>query len=138
MVENFLMGAGCKLLGTFVSQWLHNSSEERKANALRDELLVKAHVELAKITNADKIASCTRAIIYISITLTWCYMGFYGMSQQGTESTVLVPNDAGIFGKLFHSQTLRPVEIKGTTLYYQWWEIMQMIMGAFVMPNRRG
>jgi len=138
MIQNFLLGAGCKLLGTFVSQWLHNSSEERKANALRDELLIKAHVELVKETNKDKISSCTRSVIYIAITLTWCYMGIYGLSQQGTESTVLIPNDAGFFGKLFHNQALRGVEIKGTTLYYQWWQIMEMIMGAFVMPNRRG
>ena len=138
MVENFLMGAGCKLLGTFVSQWLHNSAEERKANALHDEMMIKAHIELTKETNKDHIASLTRSVIYISITLTWCYMGMYGLSQSGMESTVLVPNNSGFFGSLFHSQALKPITIKGTTLSYQWWQIMEMIMGAFVMPNRRG
>jgi len=138
MIENFLMGAGCKLLGTAVSQWLHNSAEERRANALRDEMVVKAHIELVKETNRDKIASLTRAVVYVAITATWCYMGIYGLSNIGLESTVLVPNDAGFFGRLFHHQSLKAVDIKGTTLYYQWWQIMEMIMGAFVMPGRKG
>ena len=105
---------------------------------MKDERMIKAHIQLTKETNKDHIASMTRAIIYVLITITWCYMGIYGLSQSGVESTVLVPNESGFFGKLFHYQNLRPIDIKGTTLLYQWWQIMEMIMGAFVMPNRRG
>ena len=137
MIENFLMGAGCKFIGNIATHWLENAAEERKYNALKDEKVIAAHLELVKESNKHWISSMSRAIIFILITATWCYMGVYGLSMQGSESTVLVPNDPGFLGKLFHNQSLRGVEIKGTTLYYQWWQILEMIMGAFVMPSRK-
>ena len=131
------MGAGVKLVGSMVQGWLENSAEERRSNALRDQEAIKAHVELAKETNRNVIMTCCRAFIYTCLTLTWCYMGIIGLQQEGLETSVLIPNDAGFFGKLFHHQDLRKIDIKGTTLLYQWWQIMEMIMGAFVMPSRR-
>lgn len=137
MVENFLLGAGVKLVGNLVTSWFDNNAEERRNNSLRNEKVIKAQVELTKETNRNAIMVIVRGIVYICITLTWCYMGIYGLSQENLETSVLIPNDPGWFGKLFHHQDLRKVDIKGTTLLYQWWQIMEMIMGAFVMPSRK-
>jgi len=137
LIQNFLMGAGVKLAGSLVQGWLENSAEERRASALRDAETIKAHTELAKETNRNVIMICCRAVIYICLTVTWCYMGIIGLQQEGMETSVLIPNDAGFFGQLFHNQSLKKIDIKGTTLLYQWWQIMEMIMGAFVMPSRR-
>jgi hypothetical protein len=137
MIQNFLMGAGVKLAGGLVQGWLENSAEERRNSSLQDAEAIKAHVELAKETNRNVIMICVRGAVYICLTLTWCYMGIYGLKQEGIETSVLIPNDAGFFGSLFHHQDLKKIDIKGTTLLYQWWQIMEMIMGAFVMPSRR-
>ena len=137
MIENFLMGAGCKFIGNIATHWLENSAEERKYNAIRDAEQIKAHMELVKESNKHLISSISRAVIFTTLTATWCYMGIAGLAMQGMDSTVLIPSEAGFFAKLFNHQTLKPIDIKGTTLLYQWWQIMEMIMGAFVMPSRK-
>lgn len=131
------MGAGIKLAGNLVTSWMENAAEERRAAIMRDADIVKAQTELTKEVNKNATMVFARAFIYCALTLTWCYMGIYGLSQESLETSVLIPNDPGFFGKLFHSQELRKVDIKGTTLLYQWWQIMEMIMGAFVMPSKR-
>jgi hypothetical protein len=137
MMQNFLMGAGVKLAGSLITSWMENAAEERRNNALQDAKIIEAQVQLTRETNRNLIMICVRGVVYICITLTWCYMGIYGLSQEGIETSVLIPNDPGFFGKLFHNQELKKVDIRGTTLLYQWWQIMEMIMGAFVMPSRR-
>ena len=49
MIQNVLMGAGVKLIGTFINNWMHNSAEGRRSNALRDADILQAHMEMAKI-----------------------------------------------------------------------------------------
>jgi len=141
VIENFLMGAGAKLANNLVMGWLENQSEERKANAIRDKDILKAHVELVKETNKNHIASFSRAIIFILITLAWCWMGiagYMGLGGEGQiETTALVPQQTGLLSRLFNQTDLAPIEMKGAIPIYQWYQIMEMMMGAFVMPSRK-
>ena len=131
-----MLGAGCKLIGNVAAQWMQNSAEERRVNALRDAEATRAHVELVKETSRNVISSVSRAIIFCMLAGTWCYMGVAGIGSDIT-TTVLIPSEGGWFARMLSHQSLKPVEIKGTTLLYQWWQIMEMMMGAFVMPSRK-
>lgn len=138
MIQNFLMGAGAKMANNLVMGFFENQAEERRANAMKDAEVIRAHVELIKETNKNKIASISRAIIFILLTLAWCWMGIAGyMGGGGSEMTALVPQTSGFFARLFNQSTLAPIEMKGSIPIFQWFQIMEMMMGAFVMPSRR-
>jgi len=137
MIENFLMGAGAKMVNNLVMGWLENRADEIRSNAIRDEGVLRAHVQLIRETNKNHIASLSRAIIFTLITLAWCWMGIAGyMGGGGAETTALVPQESGFFARLFNQPTPTPIEMKGSIPIYQWYQIMEMMMGAFVMPSR--
>jgi|32_taG_2_1085360.scaffolds.fasta_scaffold00922_8 hypothetical protein len=140
MIENFLMGAGAKMANNLVMGWLENSAEERKANAMKDAEVIRANVELVRETNKNHIASLSRALIFTLLTLAWCWMGiagYMGLGGHAVETTALVPQSHGLFSRLFNQTELAPIPMKGTIPIYQWYQIMEMMMGAFVMPSRK-
>ena len=67
MITPLLMGAGVKLVTNVVNGWIHNSAEKDRANALRDSETTKAHIDLAKAANADKIGKINRSVIFLMI-----------------------------------------------------------------------
>ena len=139
MIENFLLGAGSKLVANLVNNWMANQAEARRSaelRAIQDHQVIMAHANLAKENNKGFISQLTRGVIYIMITVAFCYMGYYGIHNPDAHD-VLVPVRHGFLSKLFDKADIVRVQINGSVLLYQWWELMQMILGAFVIPSRK-
>lgn len=75
-------------------------------------------------------------MIFLMLTLAWCWMGVAGLTGMEVHASALIPQEPGWLSRFFNQTTLKAVDIKGSTLLYQWYQIMEMMMGAFVMPRR--
>ena len=136
-LDNFLVGAGAKVIGNVINHWFENSSEERKNNALRDAEVLKAHVELAKINNGDWIFKASRGIVFGSITFTFCYITIYSMCHP-EQTSVLIDVDKGFLSQIFRQESKVVKEINSSGFVFQkCFAIMEAVIGAFVMPSRR-
>lgn len=138
MIENVLLGSGIKIVSNVINTWMSNRAEEIRSNALKDQEIIKAQVELAKENNRDIIGKLNRSLIFVMLIGCWCYMGIYFMTHVEDFQSALIPRKSGIFGKLFGSTEYAKVDVGGwSILFYQWFEIMQMVVGFFCVPSRR-
>ena len=132
MIENFVLGAGVKLANNVALTWFEN----QKLNARLSEAEIKGHIKLAEINSGNRISSFSRAIIFCMLTAAWCWMGIAGLTGMEVESSALIPTQPGFLARIFGSADMKVVDIKGSTLLYQWYQIMEMMMGAFVMKRK--
>jgi hypothetical protein len=132
------MGALVKVGVNVVNGWMHNSAEERRNNALRDGEIVKAQIELAKTVSRDNVTKCIRGAIFLMIVTTWCYMAIYGLHNPNMEYDIILPkgNNWSI-QSLFSSSDWSVRKISGSVLMWQWFSLVEMILGFFVVPSRR-
>jgi hypothetical protein len=138
MITPLLMGAGVKILTNIVNGWIHNSAEKDRTNALRDAETSKAHIELAKAVNADKIGKISRSIIFLMIIGTWCYIALYGLHNPDVSYDIVLPKGSNwTFGSVFSSSQWEIRKISGSVLMWQWFTLTEMILGFFVVPSRR-
>ena len=139
MIENFLMGSGVKIVGNLINSWMANSAEDKRNDRLRDAEAIKANVELIKITQKDWISKTSRALIFLMLTSAWCWMGISQVvsGEQMQEYTALVPQSSGWLSRFFNQTELTTVKVTGPSFIYQWWQIMEMMMGAFVVPSHK-
>lgn len=138
MITPLLMGALVKVGVNVVNGWIHNSAEERRNNALRDHEIVKAQIELSKAVGRDNFSKCIRGVIFLMIVSTWCYMAIYGLHNPNMEYDIILPkgNNWSV-SSLFTSSEWQVRKISGSVLMWQWFSLVEMILGFFVVPSRR-
>lgn len=139
MIESFLFGVGGKLIANLVNSWLSDGAEAKR-NAIhshKDADWVNAQVELQKEINKDLFAKVTRAIIYVMVTATFCFITVYAMYNP-TQTDVLVDVEGGIISKLFRqkAQVVESVHISGV-VFKDCLSVMIAVLGAFVTPSRK-
>jgi len=138
MLTPLLMGAAVKVGVNVINGWMHNSAEEKRAHILRDAEVVQAHVELAKAVQSDKITKLVRSLIFMMIIGTWCYMAIYGLHNPTMEYDIILPKSTNwSVQSVFSSSDWQVKKISGSVLMWQWFSLVEMIMGFFVVPSRR-
>jgi len=140
MIENFLIGAGSKVVSNVINSWLANSAENTRLSHLREEKAIHAHVELAKVTANDWASKLTRGIIYMMLSGTFCYMGIYFMTQINVESVgmALVGTKRGLLSGLFNQPTHTTKEVNIFLMFFESWvNIIETCLSAFVIPSRK-
>ena len=138
MITPLLMGAGCKLLVNVVNSWMHNSAEEKRAHILRDKEVIEAHIELAKQVQKDHFTKIIRGLIFLMIVSVWCYLAIHGAHNPNLEYDIVMPKGNNwTFGSLFSSSQWEIRKISGSVLMWQWFTLVEMILGFFVVPSRR-
>jgi hypothetical protein len=132
------MGALVKVGVNVVNGFIHNSAETRRNTDLRDAEIVKAQVELAKAVGNDHITKCVRGIIFLLIVTTWCYMAIHGLHNPELTYDIILPkgNNWSV-QSIFTSSEWQVQKISGSVLMWQWFSLVEMIMGFFVVPSRR-
>lgn len=138
MITPLITGALVKLGVNVVNGYMHNLAEERRNNALRDKEIVKAQMELAKQVQSDKISKIIRGTIFLMIVSVWCYLAVHGAHNPNLEYDIVVPKGNNwTFGSLFSSSQWEIRKISGSVLMWQWFTLVEMILGFFVVPSRR-
>jgi len=131
-----MMGVGFKILSNIINTHMANRHEELKANTLQDAAIIKAHIELAKEANKDLLGKISRFIIFFMLVSCWCFIGIYGIMHPLDEMDIVVPVSKGLF-HLFDKPEFTVITISGSTLLWQWFQIMEMVIGFFVIPSKR-
>ena len=137
MITNLMCGAGIKIVSNLLNTWMANRADEVRGNSLKDQRIIQAHVQLAKESNRDRLGKVSRSIIFFMLIATWCYMGVWGIHNPDVEMDVLVNKKTGFLGRLFNRTEFDTVRITGSVLLMQWFEIMEMVVGFFVVPSRK-
>jgi len=136
-LENFALGAAIKIGSNVINHFFENTAEERKTNALKDSEILKAHIELAKITSSDKVARLNRALIFTMITGTYCIITIYSMIYPA-ETSVLIDVNGGMLSNFFRQPGQIVQEVNSSGIVFQkCFIIMEAVIGAFVVPSRR-
>ena len=133
-----MVGAGIKIVSNVINNWMHNSNEERQSNTSLDADTLKARVELAKAQNKNLTSSLVRGFIFIILTSTWCYLAIYGIHNPEKTYDVLLPKGNNwSFGSLISSSQWEIKKLSASVLLFQWFQLMEMILGFYVVPSRR-
>jgi len=136
--SGLIMGSVLKLGVNVVNTLMANSAEEKKNNALRDAEVVHAHVELAKTVSNDPLTKIIRGTIFLMLVGTWCYMAIYGLYHPDMKFDVLVPKENHwAVSNLWSRGGWQKISISGSILMFQWFQIMEMVVGFFVVPSRK-
>ena len=134
---SFLMGAGIKLASNVINSHMHNAAEERRHNSNLDDKTLKEQVKLAREINKDIIGKLNRSVIFILITVTFCYITIYSLMHP-TETSILVENSAGFFTKFkSHAKESAVTVHNSGYVFGKAFIIIEMVVGSFVVPSRR-
>jgi len=139
MIESFLFGVGGKLISNLVNSWLKGSQDTKKdlAHSHHDADWIRAQTDHLKELNKDPFTRLVRAIIYLSISLTFCFITIYAMIHP-TETDVLVKTTGGLLSKLFRQpETIKEtVHISGV-VFKDCLQVIIAVLGALVTPSSR-
>ena len=140
-VLNVLLGAGVKLLGNLVSAWWEYKFMDRQLHSQESMEYMKMLHEHQMELEKDPFRKMTRRMIFIPITLTYCFLMVYYAMHPEVSYTILKPADSkpGILGFLFSggSSSWETFTITGGLLLQQFVDVMFMIVGFYSMSGRK-
>jgi len=132
-----IWGVACKILSNVINTWMANKADEHRALTLRDDKILKAHVQMAKEANRDIYGKISRSIIFFMLTGTFCYMGLYVLHNYADFQEGLIPVKPGFFSKIFSYTEYKSVGSGWNIIFFQFFDIMQTVIGFFCVPSRK-
>jgi hypothetical protein len=139
MITPFLLGAGGKLLVNCINNGMHYLFELINKPEKEDSPeVINAKTEQLKAIEKDTFTKVVRGLIFLMIIGVWCYLAIYGAHNPKHEYDIVVPKGNNwTFGSLFSSSQWEIRKISGSVLMWQWFTLVEMILGFFVVPSRR-
>lgn len=140
-VINTVIGAGIKLLCNLINHWLDQKRQDQLMLAARDDGIVKALLENQIKQASDPFVKITRRILFLSITLTLCFlMIFYALNPHITYD-VIVPRGEGYTGGFFSwitgARDWDLVRLTGGLLLTSFMDLCFMVVGFYAIPSKR-
>ena len=140
-VINTVIGAGIKLLCNLINHWLEQKRQDQLMLAARDDEIVRALLENQIKQASDPFVKITRRILFLSITLTLCFlMVFYALNPH-ISYDVVVPRGEGYTGGLFSwitgSREWDVVRMTGGLLLTSFMDLCFMVVGFYAIPSKR-
>ncbi len=140
-IVNTVIGAGIKLGANFINSWLATKEEAQRIMAARDQRMFEAAAQQQKDNAKDPFVKVTRRVLFMSLTLTYCFLLIYYAFNPDIKYDVVIPKvspDGGIFSfifgtpKEFHVQTLT-----GGLLLMSFIDLMFMVVGFYAIPSKK-
>lgn len=126
-----LIGIGGKILSNVVNSLFANAAEKERHLRNQDATVIKAQVELAKEANKSVIGQLNRVLMFNMLIASWCYIGIYMFTKGSNEMhSILLPKDGW-----FSMWEVR--KVSGAFLGYQWFLVVEMVVGFVCVPSRR-
>lgn len=142
-VLNTVIGAGIKLLCNLVNAWLEQKRQDQLMLAARDSEVVHALLKNQLAQASDPFVKVTRRILFLSITLTLCYlMIFYALNPAITYDIIVPKNGDGSTGGFFNwiigsSRDYDVVRLTGGLLLTSFMDLCFMVVGFYAIPSKR-
>lgn len=142
-VINTIIGAGIKLLCNVINNWLEQKRQDQLLLAARDNKVVDALLQNQLAQASDPFVKMTRRVLFLSITLTLCYlMIFYALNPTITYDVIVPKNADGMTGGLFSwiigsSRDYDVVRMTGGLLLTSFMDLCFMVVGFYAIPSKR-
>lgn len=142
-VLNTVIGAGIKLLCNLVNAWLEQKRQDQLMLAARDSEVVHALLKNQLAQASDPFVKVTRRILFLSITLTLCYlMIFYALNPAITYDIIVPKNGDGSTGGFFNwiigsTRDYDVVRLTGGLLLTSFMDLCFMVVGFYAIPSKR-
>lgn len=138
MIFEFLAGAGIKLVGNIVTSLFTNSAEKERNVHLKDEAILKGHIELARMHAKNNVVKFERMVVFFMLVGSFCYLSIMCAGDLGHEGTVLIDRDVSFISRLFNGAKQVPIQVNLTIFMIELWtNLIVMILGAYSVPPRR-
>ena len=109
--------------------------------AARDRELTLAIIDNQKTQAGDSFVKVTRRILFLSITLTLCYLMLYYAMNPNISYDVIVPKGDnakwGFFGWLFGGTDWVIVKLTGGLLLTSFMDLCFMVVGFYAIPSKK-
>ena len=140
-ILNTRIGCGIKLLANLINSWLEQKRQDQMILASRDSQMMEALIQNQAKNSTDAFVKVTRRILFLSITLTMCYLMIYYATNPNISYQVIVPkgdsSSSGFFGWIFGSKDWEVVTLTGGLLLASFMDLCFMIVGFYAIPNSR-
>ena len=142
-VLNTVIGAGIKLLCNLVNHWLEQKRQDQLLLAARDSEIVHALLKNQLAQASDPFVKVTRRILFLSITLTLCYLMIFYALNPGITYDIIVPKSSdGSTGGFFtwvigSSRDYDVVRMSGGLLLTSFMDLCFMVVGFYAIPSKR-
>jgi hypothetical protein len=140
-VLNTVIGAGIKLAANFINFWLEQKRQDQLMLAARDNETLKAILDNQVQQSKDPFVKVTRRILFLSITLTMCFlMMFYAFNPDITYDVIVPKGDSakwGFFSFIFGGKDWELVQMTGGLLLTSFFDLCFMVVGFYAIPSRR-
>lgn len=138
-VLNTLIGAGIKLGANVINAWIEQRMVDRQLMAARDAEILQLVADSQKETRSDPFVKVTRRLLFLTLTLTYCYlMVFYAMNPQISYDIVKPANPSGgILTWFFGEHQWVTFKLTGGLLLASFVDLMFMVVGFYAIPSNR-
>jgi hypothetical protein len=138
-VLNTLIGAGIKLGANVINAWIEQRMVDRQLMAARDAEILQLVADSQKETRSDPFVKVTRRLLFLTLTLTYCYlMVFYAMNPQISNDIVKPANPSGgILTWFFGEHQWVTFKLTGGLLLASFVDLMFMVVGFYAIPSNR-
>jgi len=140
-ILNTIIGAGIKLLANLVNHWLEQKRQDQLMLAARDTEMVKAILENQAQQAKDPFVKVTRRILFLSITLTMCFLMLYYAMNPHITYDVIIPKGSGakwgLFSWIFGGAEWEVVRMTGGLLLMSFMDLCFMVIGFYAIPSKR-
>jgi len=141
-VINTVIGAGIKLLCNLINHWLEQKRQDQLMLGARDNAMTKAILENQLAQSGDSFVKVTRRILFLSITLTLCFLMIYYALNPGITYDIIVPKSSSQTGGFFtwivgSSRDYDVVRLTGGLLLTSFMDLCFMVVGFYAIPSKR-
>ena len=134
------IGAGMKLLVNLVNHWLDHRRQNQLLLAAKDDKFIQATIESQHANSKDPFVKATRRVLFLSITLTMCYLMIFYATNPDIKYNVLLPqtdeHTGGFLTWFVGTDSWVVVELTGGLLLKSFMDLCFMIVGFYAVPSK--
>jgi hypothetical protein len=140
-VLNTIIGAGIKLVANLINNWLEQKRQDQLMLAARDQAMMDALLANQATQAKDPFVKATRRVLFLSITMTMCFLMIYYAVNPHITYDVIVPKGSGarwgLFSWVFGGTDWEVVKMTGGLLLMSFMDLCFMVVGFYAIPSKR-
>ena len=140
-ILNTIIGAGIKLGCNLMHAWLEQKRQDQLALAARDDKMLEALIKSQQENAVDPFVKETRRVLFMSITLTMCFLMIYYAMNPGIQYDLIVPKGDGakwgFFSWIFGGKEWEVVTLSGGLMLSSFIDLCFMVVGFYAIPSKK-
>lgn len=134
------VGAGVKLLTNIINHWLEGKRQNQLLLAAKDDKFIQGMINNQQANSRDPFVKATRRVLFISVTLTLCFLMIYYAMNPHITYNIVVPHGDGYTGGILSwfvgTKEWTVVQMTGGLLLKSFMDMCFMIVGFYAVPSK--